>query len=49
MNPLGVISGEKELKLAINIDLESIIVLCVGILLAVMLGVIVAQLANKFL
>lgn len=46
-NPLGVITGERELKLSIAIDLESMLILGAVILLSVALGSIVATIVSK--
>lgn len=46
-NPLGVITGDKELKLGISIDLESMLILGIVILLSVALGSIVGNIVNK--
>lgn len=47
MNPLGVITGEKELLVGISIDTESIIYLCLGVLIAVSLGVVLGEMVKK--
>lgn len=47
MNPLGVITGDKELLVGISIDRDSILMLCLGVLIAVAFGVIVGELVKK--
>lgn len=46
-NPLGVITGEKELKLQISIDLESMIILGLVIMFSVALGSVVGAIVTK--
>jgi hypothetical protein len=46
-NPLGVITGDKELKLGISIDLESMLILGIVILLSVALGSICGTIVSK--
>lgn len=46
-NPLGVLTGDKELKIGISIDLESILILSLAILLSVAIGSVLATIITK--
>jgi hypothetical protein len=46
-NPLGVITGDKELKLGISLDLQSILILGLTIMLSVAVGAILSALVTK--
>lgn len=46
-NPLGVITGDKELKLGISIDTQSMLILGLVIMLSVALGSVVAAIVSR--